>query len=235
MPTVLNKTSDTIPNSAVYIGRPSVYGNKFQIGLDGNRAEVIFKHWLSIHKSKKLLKLVRSELQDTDLVCWCAPKACHGDTLLRIANAPAVVASFRGQFDFLSNFYNSPVKSNHGLTYPTSEHAYQAMKSTKPSDRFYIASLKTAADAKRASRSLSIRPDWENVKRKLMYKIVLAKFTQNIDLTMRLIDTLDSELVEGNYWNDTYWGVCNGDGENHLGRILMKVRAVLYKQYIEGN
>ena len=39
--------------------------------------------------------------------------------------------------------------------------------------------------------------------------------------------TGDAELVEGNTWNDTYWGVCNGVGHNHLGKILMQVRQEL--------
>jgi predicted NAD-dependent protein-ADP-ribosyltransferase YbiA (DUF1768 family) len=36
------------------------------------------------------------------------------------------------------------------------------------------------------------------------------------------------ELIEGNWWGDTYWGVCNGVGENHLGKLLMKIRDYLY-------
>jgi predicted NAD-dependent protein-ADP-ribosyltransferase YbiA (DUF1768 family) len=39
--------------------------------------------------------------------------------------------------------------------------------------------------------------------------------------------TGDEELVEGNWWNDTFWGVCNGVGENNLGKLLMKIRAEL--------
>ena len=44
-------------------------------------------------------------------------------------------------------------------------------------------------------------------------------------------DTNNEELIEGNTWNDTYWGVCNGRGQNHLGKILMKVRSLLKEAY----
>lgn len=62
-----------------------------------------------------------------------------------------------------------------------------------------------------------------------MYAVVRAKFSQNPDLLQRLIDTGDMELTEGNRWHDRYWGVdlMSGEGENHLGIILMKVRTEL--------
>jgi predicted NAD-dependent protein-ADP-ribosyltransferase YbiA (DUF1768 family) len=57
-----------------------------------------------------------------------------------------------------------------------------------------------------------------------MYKIIKNKFTQNPTLTKLLVDTNDKVIIEGNTWGDTYWGMCKGKGENHLGKILMKVR-----------
>ena len=42
-----------------------------------------------------------------------------------------------------------------------------------------------------------------------------------------LLETGDEELVEGNTWSDTTWGVCNGVGENKLGRLLMIVRDMI--------
>lgn len=57
-----------------------------------------------------------------------------------------------------------------------------------------------------------------------MYKIIKAKFEQNDFICRQLIDTGDSEIEEHNDWSDTYWGICNGCGENHLGKILMQVR-----------
>lgn len=57
-----------------------------------------------------------------------------------------------------------------------------------------------------------------------MYKIVKAKFEQNDFILKQLIDTGNIEIEEHNEWNDTYWGICNGYGENHLGKIIMQVR-----------
>ena len=50
---------------------------------------------------------------------------------------------------------------------------------------------------------------------------------KDINLSELLIGTEDVELVESNNWNDTFWGVCNGKGKNHLGKILMEVREEL--------
>jgi predicted NAD-dependent protein-ADP-ribosyltransferase YbiA (DUF1768 family) len=55
---------------------------------------------------------------------------------------------------------------------------------------------------------------------------VREKF-KNEELAQLLIDTDDHELIEGNWWHDYFWGVCNGKGENHLGKILMDVREEL--------
>ncbi len=81
MPKVLNKRTDKIPLDAVYVGRPSKWGNPFKIGVDGTREEVIAKYreWLPTQH----LNLV--ELWGKDLVCWCAPLHCHADVLLELA------------------------------------------------------------------------------------------------------------------------------------------------------
>ena len=83
--------------------------------------------------------------------------------------------------------------------------------------------------SKKAGRRVRLRPDWEEVKVGIMEQIVRAKFTQNEVLKWRLIATGEAELVEGNSWHDTCWGVDTktGEGQNHLGRILMKVRQEL--------
>ena len=79
---VLNKYKDGIPAGAVYIGRPSKWGNPFVIGKDGTRKEVIqkYREWLFQHP--ELIEAARRELAGKDLVCYCAPKACHGDVLI---------------------------------------------------------------------------------------------------------------------------------------------------------
>lgn len=86
MPKVLNQKTDNIPEDAVYIGRPSIFGNPFKEGIDGTRKEVIekYKRYLAINTD--LRNKAIHELRGKDLVCWCSPKPCHGDVLLEIAN-----------------------------------------------------------------------------------------------------------------------------------------------------
>ncbi len=86
MPKVLNKYRDDIPQDAVYIGRPSKWGNPFYVNTTRPREEAIklYREWLS--HQPKLRADAKSELKGKDLVCFCAPAACHGDVLLEIAN-----------------------------------------------------------------------------------------------------------------------------------------------------
>ncbi len=82
---VLNKHHAGVPACARYIGRGSKWGNPFRIGPDGNRAAVIAQHERWLADRHDLLSAL-DELRDRDLVCFCAPAACHGDLLLRLAN-----------------------------------------------------------------------------------------------------------------------------------------------------
>lgn len=86
MPSVLNKRTDKILPGAIYVGRPSKYGNPFKIGKDGTREEVLAKyaHWLDGMIFNGKLNL--DELAGKDLICWCAPLPCHADVLLELAN-----------------------------------------------------------------------------------------------------------------------------------------------------
>ena len=86
IPKVCNKYHNTARQGAVYIGRGSPFGNPFVIGKDGNRDLVCGKYETMLLQNTELLNLVKTELKGKDLVCFCAPKRCHGDTLLRIAN-----------------------------------------------------------------------------------------------------------------------------------------------------
>ena len=134
---------------------------------------------------------------------------------------------FEGEFAFLSNFFEAEVEWE-GIKYPTNEHAFQAAKTLNPAKRLEIAALATPGKAKRAGRSVVLRHDWEKVKYNIMLEVVTAKFHQHEDLAEKLLATENAELIEGNWWNDTTWGVCNGTGSNWLGRILMTVRAQLW-------
>lgn len=87
-PRILNRhVIKTTPEGAVYIGRPSKWGNPFVVDRDGTREEVITKYRDWLFTSRPDLRLdSRRELRGRDLVCWCSPLPCHGDVLLEVAN-----------------------------------------------------------------------------------------------------------------------------------------------------
>jgi len=143
--------------------------------------------------------------------------------------------SFRGTYRFLSNFYNfeTPMRkviySNtqpHILHFKSVESFYMAMKTTNPLLRVKISSA-SGAEAKRLGKLLDIREDWDDIKEDVMLYALRYKFsTLNPQLRQKLINTGDSYLQEGNWWNDKYWGVClkTCEGLNRLGCLLMDVR-----------
>lgn len=130
------------------------------------------------------------------------------------------IKEFQDQYRFLSNFYGVPVTYNN-LTFGSNEAAFQAQKDPSRSEEF---TNLTPNKAKALGRQVKLRDDWNNVRLKIMEEINIIKFTENEYLKKKLIETGDRELIEGNYWNDTYWGVCRNVGENNLGKILMKIR-----------
>lgn len=133
------------------------------------------------------------------------------------------IISFQGEYRFLSNFW--PVNVVLGdILFSSVEHAYQAGKTDDINERYKIRDLATPGQAKRAGKKLKLRSNWDdNLKWNLMYYLVFQKF-KNTELREKLIATGDAEIIEGNTWGDTYWGVCNGVGKNHLGKILMLLR-----------
>lgn len=133
-----------------------------------------------------------------------------------------VIDSFSGEYEFLSNFYVREMTFR-GLKCTSSESAFQAMKTTNLEQRKEIAAA-LPSRSKRLGRKVQLRNDWDYIKTNVMYEIVLAKFTQHPDLKQKLLDTGDAKLVEGNTWGDQFWGVCDGVGQNELGKILMWVR-----------
>ena len=144
-----------------------------------------------------------------------------------------VINNFDGEYAFLSNFYDSPIKGDDGITYPTVEHFFQAMKTEDLDYRRRISWASTPGIAKRMGRTLQLRPDWEAVKEDYMHIALIKKFADP-KLKEKLLATGDAVLVEGTTWHDCYWGVCNcekcaGNGLNRLGHHLSRVRD-FYKQ-----
>lgn len=87
MPKVYNKHHKDAPADAIYVGRPTKWGNPYTIGKDGDRATVIKRYADRLDAFDPALHAEWVlPLRGRDLVCWCAPLACHADILLAIAN-----------------------------------------------------------------------------------------------------------------------------------------------------
>ncbi len=136
-----------------------------------------------------------------------------------------MINGFTGRYSFLSNFYIYPIKWK-DIILQSAEHAYQSEKTTNDIERETIYNARTPANAKRLGgrkHLKHLKPDWDSIKDETMLLILRAKFLDS-DLKQLLLNTGDEELIEKNWWNDTYWGVCNGVGKNRLGKLLMQVR-----------
>ena len=135
------------------------------------------------------------------------------------------IKEFKLSYNWLSNFYPCAITVN-GITYPTLEHAYQASKTDDPTIKHKISLLLTAGQAKRFGRTMHLPADWDERKLKVMEWLLRIKFT-NPDFRRLLVLSYPAVLEEGNNWGDRYWGICppnSGNGENHLGKLLMKLR-----------
>jgi ribA/ribD-fused uncharacterized protein len=144
------------------------------------------------------------------------------------------ITRFHGEYDFLSNFYPCVITLDNA-DYSSIEHAFQAAKTHDPDERYEIQISESPAKAKRLGRQVPLRTDWETIKFTLMEDLVRQKFTRHSELGEKLVETGNSELIEGNTWNDrTYGAVWNKKqgkwiGKNHLGLTLIKVRDELKK------
>lgn len=137
---------------------------------------------------------------------------------------------FRNEYFFLSNMYPSKISipivipgdkpHYETLTFSCVEAAFQAMKDPSRIKEFVKLD---GYNAKKLGRTVKLRDDWNNIKNDIMKMLVRLKFEQNPDIYTKLLN-VSGTICEDNTWHDTYWGKCNGVGENHLGKILMKIR-----------
>lgn len=130
------------------------------------------------------------------------------------------IIAFKGDYAWLSNFHFSPV-----YNYKSVEHAYQASKTLDMDYRLRIALADTAGEAKRLGKYAPLRAGWNEMKLDMMYELVREKF-KNPELRKKLLETGNTILLEGNWWGNRFWGVDQNTlaGENHLGKIIMRVR-----------
>lgn len=148
-----------------------------------------------------------------------------------------VIDRFDGEYAFLSNFYESPIvlpgwHPAAGHVAPTVEHAFQAAKTVSYEAADRIIAAPTPGQAKRLGRHALIREGWDTGRDVIMLALLQLKFARGSELAGRLLATGNAELIEGNTWGDTFWGVCGGVGQNRLGELLMHVRSELRGAYV---
>ena len=148
----------------------------------------------------------------------------------QIKNINTAIMSFRGEYSFLSNFYEGKVFTYKGLKFNNTEAPFHAEKCWSRAKEFEMI---RPLQSKRLGRRVLMRRDWEQIKDRVMYDVCYAKFTQDPVLKAKLLATGNKELVEGNTHGDRCWGMtCSNGvwiGENRLGKVLMKLREDLRK------
>lgn len=145
------------------------------------------------------------------------------------------ITEFRGPTRWLSNFARVDIIGPDGLVYRNTEAAYHAFKTDDPDERYLLRTAPTAKAAMDLAREgrITERPNWKEVRLDAMTNVNVQKFNQ-FDFALKLLRTRNAELIEGNDWGDTFWGVCNGVGENQLGKLLMRIRADLRSRWVES-
>lgn len=138
-----------------------------------------------------------------------------------------VINEFTGEYRWLSNFWVLPRPILFaGCSFASTEHLYQACKTTNREEFERIASAKTPGESRRiGKKEIVCRSDWDKIKESVMDISLRLKF-EIPELREKLLATGDAELIEGNYWQDFFWGkdLKTGEGKNHLGNMLMLLR-----------
>jgi hypothetical protein len=120
-----------------------------------------------------------------------------------------------------------------GVTYSTVEHAYQAAKTEKRSERQEIWAAETAGQAKRLGKKVTMRGAWPCVREGIMFALLWQKFNQEPFRTNLL--EYEGRIIEWNTWHDKFWGRrtcrrCKGEGKNVLGRLLQEIKDRLRRE-----
>lgn len=139
------------------------------------------------------------------------------------------IQGFQGEYRFLSNFWEVQIYLDGQVEpYLSVENAYQASKTLNSSLREEIR-IVTPGKAKKIGQALVLRPDWtDDLRIQTMERLLIQKFDgRDVQLVQKLLATDDAEIVEANTWGDVFFGVYEGKGENHLGKLLMEIRKKL--------
>lgn len=157
-----------------------------------------------------------------------------------------MIEEFQGDYAFLSNFWpwhgrehvgDPIVISYEGINYPSTEHAFQAAKTDNKRLKLTISKTSTPGYAKQLGRNVILVKNWDAMKVDVMETLLRLKFFSRENwseaLLLKLLETHPERLQEGNYWGDDFWGKVKKEigrnediweGENHLGKLLMKLR-----------
>ena len=137
---------------------------------------------------------------------------------------------YEHEFYVFSNFSSFQIEWK-GKLYPTSEHVYHSEKFVDEGIKEQIRNTRSAHDSQKVAQANKdkYRKDWEDVKLKIMKKILLAKVEQHPYVKKKLLQSGCRELIEDS-WRDDFWGWGeNKDGANHLGKLWMEVRDEILK------
>ena len=147
-----------------------------------------------------------------------------------------MIGEFKGQYDWASNFYFQAPFYVQSQLFKSSEHYFAASKTLDLEWCKRILDAPTAAKAKKRGQKCPVRPNWNIVRIPVMADALWYKFSQNVVIQQKLIDTGTQEMVEGNWWHDNFWGDCHCNnksgrhpeclkpGLNKLGLLTMNLR-----------
>lgn len=138
-----------------------------------------------------------------------------------------MIKEFQGEFRWLSNFTQVAIELD-GRIFSSVEHAYMSAKSDDEDWKNFCENTFSAGQVKKASRSIALVDNWEDIKVDIMRECIDQKFNQQF-FKAKLLATGDTIIQEGNMWNDKFWGVClkTGKGKNILGKLIMEKRESL--------
>lgn len=143
------------------------------------------------------------------------------------------INGFQGEYRWLSNFWPCTIVYQ-GNVFSTLEHAYQSAKVEELLLKEKIKNCATPSEAKDffQKNNIVVADNWtEQKKLSVMKELLWLKFGgREPFLTQALLLTEDAEIIEDNTWEDRFWGVCNGIGDNHLGKLIMQIREEMFLQ-----
>lgn len=139
-----------------------------------------------------------------------------------------MIEKFIEEYHFLSDSFllmGNPIKYD-GRMWISLKHLYNGLKTDNKIVRDGIREAATPAEAEQLGRKVKLRPGWTGMRLDVRRLCLKLKFSSP-KLRDKLLATGDELLVNGNEKGETFWGVCDGKGENNDGKLLMALRGYL--------